>query len=110
MKIWSSKIAKFSSKIVIFFSFASLGFDLWQVKGGTIFDNIIVTDSLADAKEFADTTWNPLVEAEKAAAAEKMKKEEAEKVFFWNFLDFSMFFGFTKAQPKEGGGTFPPPD
>ena len=77
-----SKIAKFSSKIVIFFSFASLGFDLWQVKGGTIFDNIIVTDSLADAKEFADTTWNPLVEAEKAAAAEKMKKEEAEKVFF----------------------------
>ena len=55
---------------------------MWQVKGGTIFDNIIVTDSLADAKEFADTTWNPLVEAEKAAAAEKMKKEEAEKVFF----------------------------
>merc|ERR1712117_303128 len=24
--------------------FGFLGFDLWQVKGGTIFDNIIVTD------------------------------------------------------------------
>lgn len=34
-----------------------VGFELWQVKAGTIFDNIIVTDSLEEAKKFADSTW-----------------------------------------------------
>merc|ERR1712072_185525 len=29
--------------------FGFLGFDLWQVKGGTIFDNVIVTDDVAEA-------------------------------------------------------------
>merc|ERR1712187_820883 len=31
--------------------FSFVGFDLWQVKGGTIFDNIIITDSKAEANE-----------------------------------------------------------
>lgn len=34
-----------------------VGFELWQVKAGTIFDNIIVTDSLEEANKFADSTW-----------------------------------------------------
>merc|ERR1711948_145172 len=29
--------------------FGFLGFDLWQVKGGTIFDNIIICDDIAEA-------------------------------------------------------------
>merc|ERR1711920_1096854 len=29
--------------------FGFIGFDLWQVKGGTIFDNVIVTDDKAEA-------------------------------------------------------------
>merc|ERR1711871_1902584 len=33
-----------------------VGFDLWQVKSGDIFDNIIVTDDPAEAKAFADET------------------------------------------------------
>merc|ERR1719343_308663 len=33
------------------------GFEIWQVKSGTIFDNIIITDSLDEAKEFAEATW-----------------------------------------------------
>merc|ERR1712166_1322171 len=33
--------------------FGFIGFDLWQVKGGTIFDNVIVTDDVAEADEFA---------------------------------------------------------
>merc|ERR1712139_574257 len=28
--------------------FGFIGFDLWQVKGGTIFDNIIITDDKAE--------------------------------------------------------------
>merc|ERR1711979_141715 len=46
--------------------FGFLGFDLWQVKGGTIFDNIILTDDIAEADAFAKT-WKELLEIEKAA-------------------------------------------
>lgn len=35
----------------------AIGFDLWQVKSGTIFDNILIADSEDDAKEHADETW-----------------------------------------------------
>merc|ERR1711884_971988 len=34
-------------------SFGFIGFDLWQVKGGTIFDNVIITDDAAEADAFA---------------------------------------------------------
>jgi calreticulin len=33
-----------------------VGFELWQVKSGTIFDNIIVTDDVDEAKKFAELT------------------------------------------------------
>merc|ERR1711870_204754 len=33
--------------------FGFLGFDLWQVKGGTIFDNVIICDDVAEADAFA---------------------------------------------------------
>merc|ERR1712134_76098 len=33
--------------------FGFIGFDLWQVKGGTIFDNVIITDDKGEADEFA---------------------------------------------------------
>ena len=69
---------KEDDSIYAFDNIAFAGFDLWQVKGGTIFDNIFVTDALEEAKEFADTNWKPLVEAEKKAAEEKRKTEEAE--------------------------------
>jgi len=49
------------------------GFELWQVKAGTIFDNIIVTDSAAEAKEHSDSTWV------KTAKDEKVHKEEQDK-------------------------------
>merc|ERR1711871_1256239 len=50
-----------------------IGFDLWQVKGGTIFDNIIITDDVAEADEFAKK-WKALSDMEK-----EKKKEEDEK-------------------------------
>merc|ERR1712014_327400 len=49
--------------------FGFLGFDLWQVKGGTIFDNVIVCDDVAEADEFAKK-WKAVNEVEKD------KKEE----------------------------------
>jgi len=33
---------------------AAVGFELWQVKAGSIFDNIIVTDDVEEAKKFAE--------------------------------------------------------
>merc|ERR1712087_8309 len=54
--------------------FGFIGFDLWQVKGGTIFDNIIITDDVSEADSFAGK-WKELSEVE----AEKKKEEDAKK-------------------------------
>jgi len=54
--------------------FGFIGFDLWQVKGGTIFDNVIITDDVAEADAFAKK-WAALSEFEK----EKKKEEDAAK-------------------------------
>jgi len=55
-----------------------IGFELWQVKAGSIFDNIIVTDSLAEAQAFADETFNQEAEKKAFDALEAEKKAEAE--------------------------------
>merc|ERR1719356_888121 len=56
-----------------------IGFDLWQVKGGTIFDNVIVTDDVAEADAFAKK-WKALSEVEKIEKAkEEASKKESEK-------------------------------
>ena len=38
----------------------TIGFDLWQVKSGTIFGNILITDDIEHAKEFGETVWKPM--------------------------------------------------
>merc|ERR1712072_33746 len=57
-----------------FADFGFIGFDLWQVKGGTIFDNVIITDDAAEADTFAKK-WKALSEVEKT----KKKEEEDSK-------------------------------
>merc|ERR1712086_736186 len=57
-----------------FADFGFLGFDLWQVKAGTIFDNVIITDDKAEADTFAKK-WKDLSEVEKS----KKKEEEDSK-------------------------------
>lgn len=57
-----------------------VGFELWQVKSGTIFDDIIVTDSLEEAQKFAEETFFKKKDAEKEMYDEVQKKErEAEE-------------------------------
>merc|ERR1712048_687725 len=60
--------------------FGFVGFDLWQVKGGTIFDNIMITDDLAEADSFAKK-WKELSEVEKSKKKEEddSKKTEDKK-------------------------------
>jgi len=55
-----------------------VGFELWQVKAGTIFDNVLVTDDAEYAKDFATKTWGAAKDAEKAMFDE-IKKVEAEE-------------------------------
>merc|ERR1711967_134103 len=55
--------------------FGFIGFDLWQVKGGAIFDNVIVCDDKAEADAFA-AKWKALSEHEKA---EKKKDDDSKK-------------------------------
>merc|ERR1712137_943987 len=63
-------------KVYSFSDFGFLGFDLWQVKGGTIFDNVILTDDVAEADKFAKT-WKALSEVETAAKKEEDKAKAA---------------------------------
>merc|ERR1719464_1814232 len=55
--------------------FGFIGFDLWQVKGGTIFGNIIITDDKAEADNFA-AKWKALNEVENA---KKKEEDDAKK-------------------------------
>jgi len=52
---------------------AKIGFELWVVNNGTIFDNILVTDSLDYAKEQGEKLWRP------TSKGEKEKKEAWDK-------------------------------
>lgn len=61
-------------------SLAGVGIDIWQVKSGTIFDNIIITDSVSEAKDFATQTYlkNKDGEAKAKAAAEEQERKQRE--------------------------------
>jgi calreticulin len=69
-------------KLYKYDSNAGVGIEIWQVKSGTIFDNILVTDDAAEASKLAEVS---LAEqrAEKASqdkeAEENRKKEEEER-------------------------------
>jgi calreticulin len=67
----------------------AVGFELWQVKAGTVFDDIYVGDSVEEAEAFATATFGAKKDAEKknlddieekakAEAEEARKKAEAE--------------------------------
>jgi calreticulin len=58
-----------------------VGFELWQVKAGTIFDNIIVTDDIEEANALREETFDKLSAGEKAMKdeADAKKREEEEK-------------------------------
>merc|ERR1711924_301972 len=63
--------------------FSTVGIDVWQVKSGTIFDNILITDDVDYAKSHAEKTWKAQKDGEKAmkekADEEKRKKDEEDR-------------------------------
>merc|ERR1712008_134552 len=59
-----------------------IGLDLWQVKSGTIFDNVMITDDAAAAKKAGEDLWAVTKDAEKtmkdAQDEEERKKADEE--------------------------------
>jgi len=51
--------------------------DVWQVKSGTIFDNIIIGDNLEEVNAIVDKTWKATKDAEKTAEEAANKKTES---------------------------------
>ncbi|KAK5980464.1 Calreticulin [Trichostrongylus colubriformis] len=68
-------------ELYLYKDWGAIGFDLWQVKSGTIFDNIIITDSIDEAKAHAAETFEKLkkVEKEKKEKAEEEERKKAEE-------------------------------
>merc|ERR1712038_421672 len=69
-----------------------VGFEIWQVTAGTIFDDIIVTDSLEEAQKFAEETffkkkdgerqmYDDFKEAERKEAMDSAEDDEEEYDF-----------------------------
>lgn len=70
--------------LYLYKDWGAIGIDIWQVKSGSIFDNILVTDSVEEAKSHAAETFEPLREVEKKKKeefdeAERKKIEEEEE-------------------------------
>jgi calreticulin len=60
-----------------------VGFELWQVKSGTIFDHILITDDIAEAESFATGYFKEQQKGEKEQhekqEEERRQKEEEER-------------------------------
>jgi len=56
-----------------------VGIDIWQVKSGTIFDNIIIGDNLDDVNAVIEKTWKATKDAEKKASEEADKAEKKDE-------------------------------
>ncbi|CAF5079248.1 unnamed protein product [Rotaria sp. Silwood1] len=72
------------TNLYLYKDISMIGFDLWQVKSGTIFDNILITDSVKRAEDFGNETWGKTKDAEKKMKdsqdeAERKKEEEERK-------------------------------
>ncbi|VDM45125.1 unnamed protein product [Toxocara canis] len=68
---------EYDPEIGIYDDWGAIGLDLWQVKAGTIFDNIIITDNYFEAKGFASITFDELTIVEKYK--KKLKNDEKKK-------------------------------
>jgi len=60
-----------------------VGFELWQVKSGTLFDHILITDSVEEAENFANGYFKEQQKGEKEMhekqQEERRQKEEEER-------------------------------
>merc|ERR1719231_363301 len=86
--VWEAKLIdnpkyEADDKLYSYPKFSTVGIDVWQVKSGSIWDNILITDDVGYATEHAEKTWKAQKDGEKAAKEkadeEKRKKDEEER-------------------------------
>merc|ERR1712028_58486 len=86
--VWEAKLIenpKYAAddKLGQYAKFSTVGIDVWQVKSGSIFDNILITDDVEYATAHAEKTWKAQKDGEKAmkekADEEKRKADEADR-------------------------------
>jgi len=65
--------------VYAFDDIGAVGIEIWQVKAGTIFDNIIVTDSVEEAQAFMKETYEAGKDKEKAMFEESEKKQREQE-------------------------------
>uniref|UniRef100_A0A6N2KRR9 Calreticulin n=1 Tax=Salix viminalis TaxID=40686 RepID=A0A6N2KRR9_SALVM len=70
---------KDDSELYVYPDLGYVGIELWQVKSGTLFDNVLVSDDPEYAKQMAEETWGKQKDAEKAAFEEAEKKTAEEE-------------------------------
>jgi hypothetical protein len=81
--------------------FYFIGFDLWQVKNGSIFDNVIICNDLAEADNFVKK-WKALSEVEKTKKESVKLPSRACKARPAPLPSPSTMAWSTKAQSKNG--------
>ena len=82
--VWSPKMIPnpdYKAEELDVYSLGGIGFDLWQVKAGTLFDNIMISDNLQDALSHAEKVLEKQVkfEAEKKVVDDKEEQKLAEE-------------------------------
>merc|ERR1712216_843707 len=60
-------------------NFGSVGIDVWQVKSGTIFDNILITYDVDYAKQHAEKAMKEKADEEKRKKDEEERKKKEEE-------------------------------
>ena len=74
---------KYDAELVTWPKLEHVGFELWTVNSGSIFDNIYIGDSMEEANAMADSTWKTFKDDEKAVKekfdAAKKEVEDAKK-------------------------------
>ena len=91
----------------------AIGFEIWTMNDGILFDNIYVGDSIADAEKLAVEQWQVKFNTEKASVAEETKAEEkSEKVSKNKFTDqlkdeLNYFFVAFQKSPIDALKSFP---
>lgn len=96
----------------------AIGFELWQVKSGTLFDDIIVTDDVDEFKKHEESVLEKIKaskekkkteeDAEKAKAEEEAKKKEEEAAAKKAEEDASKEDDAEEAEEKEEDATVEP--
>merc|ERR1712210_272083 len=75
---------KYKDDVYAFDNLSGVGFEVWTVNKGSIFDNVIVSDSVDEVNEFLEKHFRATLDGEKAAkekldADKKAEEEPAEE-------------------------------